>query len=159
MGVSTTTKPSAVIFDMDGTLADVRSIRHHIVPPSPMPKGWYKDFHAFHSSSVCVPPNEHVVSMAHSVHALGHAVLIVTARRAMYRHHTAWWLALNGIPSDALYMRGDKDGRPDYLVKRDILAQIQSRYTVIHAVDDNPSVIALWQEHGIPTTVVEGYGF
>lgn len=159
MAASTTTKPSAVIFDMDGTLADVRSIRHHIVPPTPKPKGWYKDFHAFHSESVSVASNRAVVDHAIRAAVLGNAILIVTARRAMYRHQTAWFLALNGIPSDALYMRGDKDGREDYLVKRDILAQIQSRYTVIHAVDDNPSVIALWQEHGIPTTVVEGWGF
>jgi hypothetical protein len=69
------------------------------------------------------------------------------------------WLALNGVPSDRLYMRGDKDNRPDYLVKKDILDRIRTEFDVIHAVDDNPSVIALWQENGISTTVVEGWGF
>jgi len=150
---------SAVIFDMDGTLADVRGIRHHIVPPTPMPKGWFKDFNAFHSESVNVPPNPSVVNHAVTASLLGHAVLVVTARRAMYRNHTAMWLALNGVPSDALYMRGDKDNRPDYLVKKDILDSIRTSFHVIHAVDDNPSVIALWQEQGIPTTIVEGWGF
>ena len=145
--------------DMDGTLADVSGIRHHIVPPTPKPKGWYKDFHAFHSESVNVPVNASVRDHAIRASVLGNAVLIVTARRAMYRNPTAWFLALHGIPSDALYMRGDKDGRPDYEVKKDILASITTCYNVIHAVDDNPSVIKLWQEHGIPTTIVEGYGF
>lgn len=152
-------KPNAVIFDMDGTLADVSGIRHHIVPPTPKPKGWYKDFHAFHSESVNVPANRHVVDHAIRASLLGNAILIVTARRAMYRHQTAMWLALNGVPSDAMYMRGDKDGREDYLVKRDILARIRASYNVIHAVDDNPAVIALWEEEGIPTTIVEGFGF
>lgn len=152
-------KPNAVIFDMDGTLANVSSIRHYIVPPTPMPKGWYKDFHSFHSESVNVPVNEHVRDHAIRAHMLGNAVLIVTARRAMFRNQTAWFLALHGIPSDALYMRGDKDGRPDYEVKKDILTAISRRYNVIHAVDDNPAVIKLWQEHGIETTIVEGFGF
>lgn len=152
-------KRSAVIFDMDGTLADVRGIRHHIVPPTPTPKGWYKDFNAFHSESVNVPSNPSVVAHAHRVHMLGVAVLVVTARRAMYRNHTAMWLALQGVPSEALYMRGNHDSRPDYLVKKDILNQIRTSYNVIHAVDDNPSVIALWEEEGISTTVVEGWGF
>ena len=152
-------KPNAVIFDMDGTLANVSGIRHYIVPPTPMPKGWHKDFHSFHSESVNVPVNESVKDQAIRAHMLGNAILIVTARRAMYRNQTAWFLAMNGIPSDAMYMRGDKDGRPDYEVKRDILDAIRRRYNVIHAVDDNPSVIQLWQENNIPTTIVEGYGF
>ena len=150
---------NAVIFDMDGTLADVRGIRHHIVPPNPTPKGWHKDFHSFHSESVNVPANNSVVAHAVCASLLGNAVLIVTARRAMYRHHTAWFLALNGIPSDALYMRANNDGRPDYEVKKDILSSIQNKYNVIHAVDDNPAVIKLWEENGISTTVVEGFGF
>ena len=150
---------NAIIVDMDGTLADVSGIRHHIVPPTPKPKGWYKDFHAFHSESVNVPANRSVVDHAIRASLLGTAVLIVTARRAMYRHQTAWWLALNGGPSDALYMRGDKDGREDYLVKRDILAAIRTSWNPIHAIDDNPSVIALWESEGIPTTIVEGFGF
>ena len=151
--------PISVIFDMDGTLANVSGIWHHIVPPTPKPKGWYKNFHAFHTDSVACPPNPAVVDHAIRAHLLGNVVLIVTARRAMYRHHTAWWLALNGVPSDALYMRGDKDGREDYLVKADILASIKTKYNVIHAVDDNPAVIRLWQENNIPTTIVEGFGF
>ena len=150
-------KPDAVIFDMDGTLADVSSIRHYL---RAFDNGKnYKDFEAFHRESVNVPTHPSVVAHALAAHVLGNAVLIVTARRAMWRHHTAWFLAMHGIPSDALYMRGNKDNRPDYHVKKDILAQIRTRYNVIHAVDDNPSVIALWHEEGIPTTIVEGFGF
>lgn len=150
---------NAVIFDMDGTLADVRSIRHHVVPPTPKPKGWKKDFHAFHTLSVDVPANAHVVDHAIRASLLGNAVIIVTARSAKYRPQTAWFLAMHGIPSDALYMRGDKDGRPDYDVKKDILTAIRREYNVIHAVDDNPDIIRLWNEEGIPCTIVEGFGF
>jgi hypothetical protein len=149
----------AIIVDMDGTLANVSGIRHHIIPPTPKPKGWYKDFDAFHRESVNVPVNESVRDQVLRAHMLGTAVIVVTARRAMYRHETAWFLAMHGVPSDALFMRGNKDGREDSLVKRDILARIRTQFDVIHAIDDNPAVIALWQSEGIPTTIVEGWGF
>lgn len=142
----------AVIFDMDGTLANVSSIRHHLKPVNRR-----KDFESFHSESVNVPPHRHVVYHAQLAYSLGHAVLIVTARKHRWRHHTAWWLALNNVPSDMLMMRRDDDHRPDYEVKRDMLHIIGHYYEVVHAVDDNPSVIELWNEFGIPTTVVPGW--
>lgn len=150
---------NAVIFDVDGTIVDVSPIRHYIVPPKPIPKGWYKDFDAFHRESVNCPVNREVIDHGIRSHLLGNVNIVVTARRAKYRHQTAWSLALAGFPSDALYMRRDDDGRPDYEVKRDILESIKTKYNVIHAVDDNPAVIALWEENGIPTTIIEGFGF
>ena len=150
----------AMIVDMDGTLADVRGIRHHIVPPDPMPKGWYKDFHAFHRESVNAPLNHAVRDQVWRAHMMGTKILIVTARKHMYRHHTAMFLAIHDIPSDALYMRGNEDGRKDYEVKSDILHTIRKRgYNVIHAIDDNPNVIKLWKDNDIPVTEIEGFGF
>lgn len=137
---------------MDGTLANVSSIRHHLIPVDHK-----KDFEAFHHASVDVPVHTAVANHAHMAHLLGHAVLIVTARKWKWRHHTAWFLAMHGIPSDMLMMRADNDHRPDYEVKRDMLATIRKAYNVIHAVDDNPNVIRLWQEEGIPTTIVPGW--
>jgi hypothetical protein len=57
-------------------------------------------------------------------------------------------------------MRRDGDFRPDGVVKLEILDMIkEDGYNVIHAWDDNPAVIEVWQSQGIPVTVVEGYGF
>lgn len=142
----------AVIFDMDGTLANVSGIRHHLVA-----KNYRKDFEAFHRESVNVPPHPEVVNAAQVAHLLGLSVLVVTARKHMWRHQTAWWLAMHGVPSDALYMRGNHDQRKDYEVKRDILQQIRARFEPIHAWDDNPAIVRLWGEEGIPCTVVEGW--
>ena len=141
----------AVIIDMDGTLADVSSIRHHVRRPA-------RDFDAFHAASVDVPANAEAVRVAHAARNRGIAVLIVTARRARWRHHTAWWLALHGVPSDALIMRGDRDDRSDVEVKREMLHQIiKKAWTPVLAVDDNPAVVALWEAEGIPTMVIPGW--
>lgn len=143
-------KRTAYIFDVDGTLADVRSIRHNVLSKP-------KNFEAFHEASVNVPAHKHVVDMVHKAKNEGHEIIIVTARKARWRHHTAMWLALNDIPSDALFMRADEDSRRDYEVKKDILNTIRQAWIVVHAVDDNPSIIKLWDEEGIPNTIIEGW--
>lgn len=143
-------KPEAVLVDMDGTLTDVTSIRH-LVMDHP------KDFDAFHSRSVDCPSNEEAVALAHAARAAGRVVIVVTARRHRWRHVTAWWLAMHGVPSDVLIMRRDNDDRPDVEVKRDILTQIRTRWTPVLAVDDNPDIVALWKSEGIPTVVIPGW--
>ena len=140
-------KPTAYIFDVDGTLANVDSILHHLT-------GEIKDFDAFHSSSVDVEPHWDVVALAIDAANHGHHILVVTARKEKWRAHTSMWLALHSIPSNALFMRNNQDGRADYEVKCGILHRIRQCWDVVHAVDDNPHVIRLWQEQGIPTTKI-----
>lgn len=150
MSNSTLSKRKARIFDIDGTLCNVESIRHHV-------SGERRDFDAFHLESVNCPPHPHVVEAARQSLVEGVAPLIVTARQAKYRNVTAFWLAMHDVPSEALFMRATGDMRPDYEVKRDILARIRTRYDVIEAWDDNPSVIRLWTEEKIPTILVPGW--
>ena len=146
-------RPKAAIFDMDGTLANVESIRWHVE----VAEGQKRNFDKFHSESVNVPPNGWVAAQARQLHEQGVEIIIVTARSSDWRNPTAMWLALNNIPSTAMFMRRKGDQRPDYEVKKDILAAIRNTWEVIEAYDDNPFVIQLWEEEGIPTTVVPGW--
>ena len=61
------------------------------------------------------------------------------------------------VPFDALIMRAGTDDRPEVEFKRAALAAIQQQYEVVLAVDDNPTVIRLWSDHGIPTRLVAGW--
>lgn len=154
----TVTKRKAVIVDVDGTLADVSSIRHY-VRKAQNPDGTWKrkNFDAFHQESVNCPPILETLAHVHFWCASGHDILIVTARSERYRKQTSFWLADKAVPSDALFMRTDGDYRQDYIVKREILERIRQRWDVVHAIDDNPSVIALWEEEGIATTMIPGW--
>ena len=147
--------PEAVLFDMDGTLCDVRAIRHHVLGGPA--NGYRKNFDAFHRDAVNCPPNAWVVDAARTEHAAARAVLVVTAREARHRNSTAFWLALHGVPSDAMWMRANGDYRPDRMVKREILAKIRQRYRPVRAYDDNPAIVELWESEDIPVTVVPGW--
>jgi hypothetical protein len=140
-------KPTAHIYDVDGTLANVDPYLHYV-------RGSNRDYDAFHEASINALPNIEVLEMLNNSVSDGHAILIVTSRKEKWRGLTSMWLAKNDARSHALFMRADEDNRPDYEVKKDILNKISNHWDVVHAVDDNPSVIALWQEHQIPTTKI-----
>lgn len=145
-------KPTAIIFDCDGTLCDVSSIRHLVEIGLKT-----KNFDDFHRSSVDCPPIGWVADAARFAAEDGIKVLVVTARQEKYRALTSFWLAMHKIPSDELMMRPTGDGRPDHEVKEEILARLSTRYDIVKAYDDRPDVVRLWGEYGIPTVVVPGW--
>ena len=147
MLVKTSPSQLAYIFDVDGTLANVDPYLHHVRGPN-------KDYEAFHEASVGALPNIEVVEMLNHAFFDQMHIIIVTSRKEKWRGLTSYWLAKNDIGHHALYMRSDDDNRPDYEVKKDILLKIKNHWNVIHAVDDNPNVIRLWEDHGIPTTKI-----
>jgi hypothetical protein len=140
-------KPKAHIYDVDGTLANVDPYLHHV-------RGSNRDYDAFHEASIDALPNMEVVEMLNNAVADQYAILVVTSRKDKWRGLTSMWLAKNNLRSHALFMRADDDNRPDYEVKKDILDKINRHWNVVHAVDDNPNVIRLWKENGIPTTKI-----
>ena len=144
-------KIPAVIFDMDGTLCDVTSVRHHILDRR------RRNYKAFHYLSVFCPPIEWVRNKAIDLNIAGVTVIVVTARREEWRTLTEAWLFQHNIPYDSLHMRKQDDPRKDKLVKGEILDLLQESYDIEHAYDDNPSIIELWQERGIAHTVVPGW--
>ncbi len=83
-----------------------------------------------------------------------YSILVVTSRKEKYRGLTSMWLAKNNIRSHGLFMRADDDNRPDYEAKKDMLDKISNLWDVVHAVDDNPNVIKLWEDNNIPTTKI-----
>jgi hypothetical protein len=140
-------RPTAYIFDVDGTLANVDPYLHLV-------RGSNRDYNAFHEASIDALPNLDVVEMLNNAVADRHSILVVTSRKEKYRGLTSMWLAKNNIRSHGLFMRSDDDNRPDYEAKKDMLDKISILWNVVHAVDDNPNVIKLWQDHDIPTTKI-----
>lgn len=145
-------KPDCVIFDVDGTLANVSGVRHYV-----MDDPRHKNFEKFHAGASLCPPNYDVLEMARLEILAGRVVIVVTSRKEKWRYRTSTWLRKWDVGHEHLMMRPDSDNRKDFEVKRDILARIRTRYNVVHAYDDNPNVIALWRSEGISTTIIDGW--
>lgn len=143
-------EPKVCVFDMDGTLCDVRSIRDYVT-------GDVKDFPTFHRLSRGCPENKQVTGLLWDAVAAGYTVIVVTARPEQFRDLTQEWLLERSITAP-LYMRKDGDYRPDFEVKDDILDQVERDHgTVEHAVDDNPALVELFERRGVDLVKVTGY--
>ncbi|MDO4686185.1 MAG: HAD family acid phosphatase [Corynebacterium sp.] len=145
--------PQAAIFDMDGTLCDVRTIRH-IVTSNPK----HRNFHKFHNASIDCPAYPQVVNLYRALQAQGIAMIVVTARTEHFSFLTNLWLRDHGLACDELLMRANKDQRPDHAVKQDLLQKILRQYRPIVAVDDRPQIAEVWRSNGIPTIMVSESG-
>lgn len=147
----------AIIFDVDGTLCDVRTVRYWVDGTYPAEKP-RRNFDRFHEASADCPPYDQVKQLALQTQGMDLAVIVVTGRNAKWADLTADWIAANGIPCDELYTRGAKDQRSDQIVKADILLDIEQRYRVLLAIDDRLDIIEVWNAAGIPTASVNAEG-
>jgi hypothetical protein len=152
-------KPKAVLADMDGTLANVSSVRFHVDGSVTKPKASggvkvIKNFDAFHAASEFVPANQQAIDFCVRANNQGYRVLIVTARMRKWEGVTTRFLERTCREffdwEPHIYMRTDGDHRKDVEVKREIFAEISQSFDVVGAVDDNPAIITLWEEMGIP---------
>jgi len=127
-------KPSAVIVDVDGTLAIItdRSPYSH--------QGVLKD-----------KPNAPVIAVARALAAAGHTLVIVSGRSEFAREDTELWLARHlGAPFEGPYMRSTRDERKDEAIKREIYdREIKPRFDVLCVLDDRDQVVHMWRHLGL----------
>lgn len=132
-----------IIFDIDGTLADITHRRHHVATK---PKNWSEFQKAAHLDT----PNRPIATLARSLSCMAHRVVLCTGRGEQERPVTEAWLAQHQIPYDALYMRAEKDYRGDDVIKGELLDRILADGFVPELVfDDRDRVVKVWRSRGI----------
>lgn len=141
-----TSRPLAVI-DIDGVVADVR---HRLPLIQTAPKRW----DAFFAAAVDDPPLPTGVDLVREL-AVGHDVLWLTGRPERNRALTSTWLSEQGLPTEPLLMRGDRDFRPARLAKRDALRRLRADREIAVVVDDDPAVVELLTADGFPVRLAD----
>jgi hypothetical protein len=74
----------------------------------------------------------------------GAAIVVMSGRDESCRLLTETWLAANGVPFDALFMRPAGDLRKDAIVKRELFEQhVAPRWAVRGVIDDRRQVVEM----------------
>lgn len=131
-----------VVFDLDGTIADIGHRVHHV-------RGGRKNWDAFFAecgNDIGVP---HVIGTLHAHLAAGHKVRIWSARSDKVRAETEAWLSEMRIdPALLQHMRAEGDSTPDVELKKFWLSQEYEKPDLIY--DDRQRVVDMWRAEGIP---------
>lgn len=135
-----------VIFDLDGTLADLTHRRHFVASK---PKNWKAFFSGLDRDTVIEP-----VAMVARGFAVGNRVIICSGRPDDLRDVTEKWLRKhvwgNGLPIAPVYMRKAGDFRADDIVKSELLDQILADgYRPEFVFDDRARVVKMWRTRGL----------
>lgn len=129
--------PKAVIFDIDGTLANHVGIRNPY------------DFTKYHLDTVHEPVRQ-LLRVVES----RYRIIIATGRDETYRTATeAWLMDVADIEPHHLVMRPVEFGpkkTKDYIVKEKLFReQIAPFYNVLFTVDDRDQVVNMWRQIGL----------
>lgn len=133
-----------VIFDIDGTLADIQHRR-------PFLDGKRPDWARFNAAMGDDTPNAPIVNLYKTLWVSGaYDLQIITGRNEAFRKVTESWLTWNEIEFNRVLMRANKDYRPDNIIKGEILKQLRSEgRDIAFAVDDRQQVVDMWRANGV----------
>lgn len=130
-----------VIFDIDGTLADVSERIHHL---KKKPKNWEAFFEGMAQDKAI----RSMVRLCNILYASGIRIVLCSGRSEQYRSETMRWVTQQGVHYHDLFLRPDRDRRSDTIVKREMLARIdQSK--VLFVVEDRSRVVEMWRSEGL----------
>jgi hypothetical protein len=129
------------IFDLDGTLADIRHRRHFV-------EGKNKDWPSFHASCADDTPNVHVIDVFKKL-SMHNPCWILSGRDDSVKEQTLEWLFNNGICFEKIFMRSHGDHQPDVSLKEGWLKEIIKTHSILGVFDDRDRLVKMWRSHGL----------
>ena len=140
-----------VIMDLDGVICD-NSHRAHLAPPHDqrhINKAWHPFVAACVDDAVI-----HAGVMLYKALSAFFPVVIITSRQVKFETITANWFRPNVDHDGAgkiLYRPNGMSSTPAEYKRWRLHNLIRDGYTIAMAIDDDPAVIAMYQEEGVPT--------
>lgn len=143
--------PQWIIFDLDGTLADITHRLHHIQPIDPYADlaEFTPDWDKFNHDCYKDQPKSHIVGLAQMARQYGKSIAIFSGRMETAKEQTIKWLEKHGVEYDILEMRKSKDYRSDVDVKEEMFNKHFEPKQIWFVVDDRDKVVDLWRRIGL----------
>ena len=142
-----------IIFDLDGTLADIED-RRQLCTKENGKMDWDKFFDP--ENIKLDKPNHAVIKMAQVLAETGHKIAIFSGRSKSTSRATRFWLSQNKVPFHILKMRPTEHPfkfMPDEKLKSDwfgdIFANHEDDPEVVCVFDDRQKVVDMWRELGL----------
>ena len=146
-----------VIFDLDGTLANVDA-RRNVSTKSNGKLDWNKFFDP--DNIKLDIPNDSVVKMAQLLAEDGFNIFIFSGRSDKTINATRSWLTRNRIPFHKLVMRDqDRIFMPDDQLKEQYLNDHVDIDNIFAVFDDRQKVVDMWRKNGLTTFQVADGNF
>ena len=130
-----------VIFDIDGTLADVSQRIHHL---QKKPKNWKAFFKGMAQDKAI----HSMVRLCNILYESGIRIILCSGRSEEHRKETVQWLAQQKVKYQELRLRRDGDRRSDTVVKREMLAGLDKN-KILFVVEDRSRVVEMWRSEGL----------
>lgn len=136
-----------VIFDLDGTLAD---LTHRLKYIRDLPKGENPNWDAFHYACIFDQPIREMIKLNQMLAAQQAHIEIWSGRSDMVRPQTEQWLKEHGVKYTYLFMRNTGDYTPDDELKESwLLSRVITPIRPDIVFDDRDRVVQMWRRHGI----------
>ena len=153
-----------VIFDLDGTIADIEIRRKKSIKPNGK-MDWDIFFHP--DNIKYDKPIPAIVNLIQTYEDKAYKIVIFSGRNDRSWKETKDWLKTHNVPHDLLVMRPDKfksksspvaDGNPatgdmrfmpDEILKKKMLDEFVDIDDVLFVVDDRNKVVEMWRELGL----------
>ena len=144
----------AVVFDLDGVLADAAARQHLLGGPGSPRRDWGAFFDA-------AGEDELIEEVARLTELLDPrlALVLLTARPVRIRDLTLAWLGRHGLRWDLLVMRADRDFSPSPEMKRAAVRHLQSAGLDLRlAFEDDRRNVEMFHAEGVPCIYIHsGY--
>ena len=149
---------NTVIFDLDGTLADI-SVRRKLATKPNGKMDW--DIFLDPDNIKLDVPNDPVVKMAQLFTDDNFNIVIFSGRSDKTKHTTLDWLTHNKVPFNKLVMRDSVTSHfvPDDILKKDMLDKHLDIDDVFFVVDDRQKVVDMWRSLGLKVFQVDDGNF
>ena len=126
-------KPYAIIVDLDGTLAHMKT------------RGPF-DFMKCDEDVV----DNNIKELISFYKNKNYHIILLSGRDSICRKKTEIWLANNDINYDYLYMRKQDDCRKDSIIKKELYDEyIKGNFNIKFVLDDRDQVVNMWREIGL----------